>query len=152
ARTRPSRTPVPPAGARGRPGRPRAGRPRGVPDPRDQPPTRSRARPARARSPGRPRPAPGRSRQCHGTPGTASAAPSDSFGYYYPGGEDAHTSPRRQRVDGRSLRGPTRWRLGLSDRNLARLPTTWLLFYVHQRVSPPVTFTVTFTGAGAGQM
>jgi hypothetical protein len=40
--------------------------------------------------------------------------------------------------------------LGLSDRNLARLPTTWLLDYVHQRVAPP-TFTVTLTGAGIGQ-
>src|SRR5215813_13329259 len=27
--------------------------------------------------------------------------------------------------------------LGLSDHNLGRLPTSWLLFYVHQRVTPP---------------
>lgn len=30
--------------------------------------------------------------------------------------------------------------LGLSDQNLAKLPTTWLLLYVHQRVAPPQTF------------
>jgi hypothetical protein len=29
--------------------------------------------------------------------------------------------------------------LGLSDRNLANLPTTWLLDYVHQQVAPPQT-------------
>src|SRR5262249_28882609 len=42
--------------------------------------------------------------------------------------------------------------LGLSDRNLAKLPTTWLLTYVHQRVSPPLTFAVTLTGASPGQV
>jgi hypothetical protein len=42
--------------------------------------------------------------------------------------------------------------LGLSDQNLAKLPTTWLLVYVHQRVAPPLTFAVTFTGTGPGQM
>src|SRR5262249_39310858 len=42
--------------------------------------------------------------------------------------------------------------LGLSDQNLAKLPTTWLLVYVHQRVAPPQTFdTLTLTGAGPGQ-
>jgi hypothetical protein len=41
--------------------------------------------------------------------------------------------------------------LGLSDQNLAKLPTTWLLSYVHQRVAPPQTFIYTFTGAGPGQ-
>src|SRR5262249_29642356 len=35
---------------------------------------------------------------------------------------------------------------GLSDQNLAKLPTTWLLTYVHQRVVPPQTFTFTATG------
>ncbi len=38
--------------------------------------------------------------------------------------------------------------LGLSAHDLAKLPTTWLLTYVHQRAAPPQTFTVTFTGAG----
>jgi hypothetical protein len=42
--------------------------------------------------------------------------------------------------------------LGLSDQNLAKLPTTWLLVYVHQRVAPPLTFAVTLTGTGTGQM
>jgi hypothetical protein len=44
--------------------------------------------------------------------------------------------------------------LGLSEQNLAKLPTTWLLTYVHQRVAPPLTFTVTLTGtapSGVGQ-
>ena len=41
--------------------------------------------------------------------------------------------------------------LGLSDQNLAKLPTTRLLVYVHQRVAPPQTFTFTVTGAGPGQ-
>src|SRR5215831_277854 len=43
--------------------------------------------------------------------------------------------------------------LGLSDQNLAKLPTSWLLLYVHQRVAPPQTFTLTVTGGTApGQM
>ncbi len=43
--------------------------------------------------------------------------------------------------------------LGLSDQNLAKLPTTWLLAYVHQRVAAPLTLTgtLTFTGVGTGQ-
>jgi hypothetical protein len=41
--------------------------------------------------------------------------------------------------------------LGLSDQNLARLPTTWLLTYVHQQVAPVHTFTVTYMGPGTGQ-
>jgi hypothetical protein len=41
--------------------------------------------------------------------------------------------------------------LGLSDRDLAKLLTTWLLTYVHQHVAPPLTFTVTLTGVGTGQ-
>ena len=41
--------------------------------------------------------------------------------------------------------------LGLSDRNLAKLPTTWLLEYVHQRVAPPPTFTMV-TNTGPGQV
>jgi hypothetical protein len=40
--------------------------------------------------------------------------------------------------------------LGLSEPNLARLPTSWLLRYVHQRVAPPQTFAITFTGVGPG--
>jgi hypothetical protein len=40
--------------------------------------------------------------------------------------------------------------LGLSDQNLAKLPTTWLLTYVHQRVAPP-TFVATLVGTGTGQ-
>jgi hypothetical protein len=36
--------------------------------------------------------------------------------------------------------------LGLSEQNLARLPTTWLLSYVHQHVAPPQTVTFTITG------
>jgi hypothetical protein len=40
--------------------------------------------------------------------------------------------------------------LGLSDLNLAKLPTTWLLIYVHQRVAPQ-TFILTVTGGRAGQ-
>jgi len=35
--------------------------------------------------------------------------------------------------------------LGLSEPNLARLPTTWLLHYVHQQVAPPQTYTFTGT-------
>jgi hypothetical protein len=35
--------------------------------------------------------------------------------------------------------------LGLSEQNLVRLPTTWLLHYVHQRVAPPQRFTFTGT-------
>jgi len=42
--------------------------------------------------------------------------------------------------------------LGLSDQNLAKLPTTWLLIYVHQRVAPPQTFTLTVTGTTPVQM
>jgi hypothetical protein len=41
--------------------------------------------------------------------------------------------------------------LGLSDANLAKLPTTWLLTYVHQRVAPPQTFNFAVTSAGLGQ-
>jgi hypothetical protein len=41
--------------------------------------------------------------------------------------------------------------LGLSDRDLAKLPTSWLLTYIHQRVAPPLTFTVTLAGTGTGQ-
>jgi hypothetical protein len=37
--------------------------------------------------------------------------------------------------------------LGLSDQNLSRLPTARLLAYVHQRVSPPQTFTYAVTGS-----
>jgi hypothetical protein len=40
--------------------------------------------------------------------------------------------------------------LGLSDQNLAKLPTTWLLVYVHQRVAAPQTFTVTLTSFAPG--
>jgi hypothetical protein len=36
--------------------------------------------------------------------------------------------------------------LGLSESNLTRLPTAWLLTYVHQRVAPPQTFAYTITG------
>jgi hypothetical protein len=36
--------------------------------------------------------------------------------------------------------------LGLSDQNLNKLPTSWLLLYVHQRVSPPQTFNLTYAG------
>jgi hypothetical protein len=39
--------------------------------------------------------------------------------------------------------------LGLSDQNLSRLPTVRLLAYVHQRVSPPQTFTFTVTGGSS---
>jgi hypothetical protein len=42
--------------------------------------------------------------------------------------------------------------LGLSDQNRAKLPTTWLLVYVHQRVAPPLTFTVAFTGTAPAQV
>jgi hypothetical protein len=42
--------------------------------------------------------------------------------------------------------------LGLSDQNLAKLPTTWLLTYVHQRVVPPQTFAFTVTGNVPGQI
>jgi hypothetical protein len=38
--------------------------------------------------------------------------------------------------------------LGLSDQNLAKLPTTWLLLYVHTRVLPPQTFAFTVMGPG----
>jgi hypothetical protein len=38
--------------------------------------------------------------------------------------------------------------LGLSDQNLAKLPTTWLLLYVHQRVLPPQTFAFTVIAPG----
>ena len=42
--------------------------------------------------------------------------------------------------------------LGLSDQNLAKLPTTWLLAYVHQRVAPPQSFIFTVHGRhGPGQ-
>jgi hypothetical protein len=41
--------------------------------------------------------------------------------------------------------------LGLSEGNLSKLPTTWLLAYVHQRVSPPQTYTFTVTGSAPGQ-
>jgi hypothetical protein len=40
--------------------------------------------------------------------------------------------------------------LGLSDRNLAKLPTTWLLLFVHERVAPPQTYSVTFTTPATG--
>jgi hypothetical protein len=40
--------------------------------------------------------------------------------------------------------------LGLSDQNLAKLPTSWLLSYVHQRVVPPLTLAVTLTGSTPG--
>jgi hypothetical protein len=36
--------------------------------------------------------------------------------------------------------------LGLSEQNLSRLPTSWLLLYIHQRVSPPQTFNLTYAG------
>jgi hypothetical protein len=42
--------------------------------------------------------------------------------------------------------------LGLSEQNLAKMPTTWLLTYVHQRVAPPLTLAVTLTGTAPGQM
>jgi hypothetical protein len=42
--------------------------------------------------------------------------------------------------------------LGLSDQNLAKLPTTRLLAYVHQQVAPPLTVALTLTGSGPGQM
>src|SRR5262245_56725529 len=42
--------------------------------------------------------------------------------------------------------------LGLSDQNLAKLPTTRLLAYVHQQVGPPLTVALTLTGSGPGQM
>jgi hypothetical protein len=43
--------------------------------------------------------------------------------------------------------------LGLSDQDLAKLPTTWLLRYVHERVAPPQTYSFTFTSPtpGTGQ-
>src|SRR5262245_11512910 len=37
------------------------------------------------------------------------------------------------------------WRSWDSEQNLVRLPTTWLLHYVHQRVAPPQRFTFTGT-------
>jgi hypothetical protein len=40
--------------------------------------------------------------------------------------------------------------LGLSARNLAKLPTSWLLVYVHERVAPPQPFT-TVTLIKSGQ-
>ncbi len=40
---------------------------------------------------------------------------------------------------------------GLSEQNLAKLPTTWLLVYVHQRVAPPQTFAITYTVAAPVQ-
>src|SRR5262245_52220535 len=43
--------------------------------------------------------------------------------------------------------------LGLSDRNLARLPTSRLLLLVHQRVAPPQTYSITLSKVGqAGSM
>jgi hypothetical protein len=43
--------------------------------------------------------------------------------------------------------------LGLSDQNMAKLPTAWLLVYVHQRVAPSQTFTVTLSSnTGPGQV
>jgi hypothetical protein len=42
--------------------------------------------------------------------------------------------------------------LGLSDQNMARLPTAQLLVYVHQRVSPPPTYTFTVTGSTTAPM
>jgi hypothetical protein len=39
--------------------------------------------------------------------------------------------------------------LGLSEGDLGKLPTSWLLTYVHQRVAPPQTYT--FTGSATGQ-
>jgi hypothetical protein len=41
--------------------------------------------------------------------------------------------------------------LGLSEGNLGKLPTSWLLTYVHQRVAPPQTYTFTVTGSATGQ-
>jgi hypothetical protein len=40
--------------------------------------------------------------------------------------------------------------LGLSDRNLPKLPTTWLMAYVEDRVWP-AAYTVTFTGVAPGR-
>ena len=43
--------------------------------------------------------------------------------------------------------------LGLSDQNLAKLPTTWLLIYVHQRVAPQQqAFNIAFTAAAPVQV
>ena len=42
--------------------------------------------------------------------------------------------------------------LGLSEGNLAKLPTSWLLISIHQRVAPLQTFTYTVTGTMSGQM
>jgi hypothetical protein len=41
--------------------------------------------------------------------------------------------------------------LGLSEGNLARLPTSWLLISIHQRVVPPQTFTYIVTSTMPGQ-
>jgi hypothetical protein len=44
--------------------------------------------------------------------------------------------------------------LGLTEANLARLPTSWLLRFVHERVAPPQSFAYTFTATaspGGGQ-
>jgi hypothetical protein len=41
--------------------------------------------------------------------------------------------------------------LGLSEGNLAKLPTSWLLMSIHQRVAPPQTFTYIITGTMSGQ-
>jgi hypothetical protein len=40
--------------------------------------------------------------------------------------------------------------LGLSEQNLTRLPTSWLLMYVHQRAAPPQTFRVLLTSLNPG--
>jgi hypothetical protein len=39
--------------------------------------------------------------------------------------------------------------LGLSESNLGRLPTTWLLMYVHQRVAPPQTLSTLAFAVGS---
>jgi hypothetical protein len=41
--------------------------------------------------------------------------------------------------------------LGLAHHNLERLPTTWILRYVHQRVASPQTYTFIVNGGATGQ-
>ncbi len=41
--------------------------------------------------------------------------------------------------------------LGLSGQNLAKLPTTWLLDYVHARVASPAMVALTLMGSAPGQ-
>jgi hypothetical protein len=41
--------------------------------------------------------------------------------------------------------------IGLSEGNLAKLPTSWLLISIHQRVAPPQAFTYIITGSISGQ-